>query len=349
MNPYATQPQKAFWKPAVADKSMFDISEIWDPKFNVKPRDNIVTYGSCFAQHIGNAMQARGFSWLRSEQPPFGMGPENLRAFNYDIFSARTGNIYTTSLLRQWCEWALDAKPVPNEIWKKGDRYIDPFRPRIEPNGFASPDELIRSREETIRAFRRGVERARFFVFTLGLTESWTNTEQGYEYPMCPGTVAGEFSEDQHRFENQSFQKVLTNLSQAMALMRGVNPTLRFLLTVSPVPLTATMSGKHVVVATMASKSVLRAVAGQLSDNQAHVDYFPSYEIINSPIFRGGFFEPNQRNVNPVGVDFVMENFFRCLESKFGVHGTVPGGPRARQADMDLVCEEALLGAFQNA
>lgn len=348
MNPYESLPQRAFWKPAVANRSMFDIDELWDPKFRITQRHKIVTYGSCFAQHIGRALEAQSLNWYRPEQAPYRMSAENAKRFNYGIFSTRTGNIYTSSLLRQWVDWALSGVIPPEEIWANGDRYLDPFRPRIEPDGFETPEELFLSRAETIRSFEKGVRDADFFVFTLGLTESWFNSAAGYEYPMCPGTVGGVFDGDRHRFENQQFQKVLDNLVKAMDSMRLANPKLRFILTVSPVPLTATMSQRHVAVATMASKSILRAVADQLCVNRHFVDYFPSYEIINSPVFKGAFFEPNQREVNPVGVKFVMDTFFRCQEKKFGPLAP----PVARKANaassLETVCEEALLGSFQS-
>ena len=349
MNPYEDLPKKAFWKPAVANKSMFDIDEIWDPKFRIKRLDKIVTYGSCFAQHIGQALETRGFKWHRTEMAPSCMGAVNTKKFNYGIFSSRTGNIYTTSLLRQWAEWALTDAVQPEEIWEKDGRFIDPFRPRIEPNGFTSAEELRASRAATVQAFRASVTDADFFVFTLGLTESWFNREHGYEYPMCPGTAAGTFDESRHQFENQTFDKVIRNLVHAIELMRTANPTLRFLLTVSPVPLTATMSGRHVAVATMASKSILRVVAYQLAANRSYVDYFPSYEIINSPVFKGVFFEPNQRDVNPAGVRFVMDNFFHCQESKFGLLAAEEKPSGTVTQAVDLVCEEEILGAFQRA
>ncbi|WP_428660504.1 GSCFA domain-containing protein [Reyranella sp.] len=49
-------------------------------------------------------------------------------------------------------------------------------------------------------------------------------------------------------------------------------PGVRFLLTVSPVPLKASASQNHVLAATTYSKSVLRAVAGQLADTYDDVD-----------------------------------------------------------------------------
>ncbi|EYD74133.1 hypothetical protein Rumeso_04332 [Rubellimicrobium mesophilum DSM 19309] len=189
MHPYNDLPPKAFWKPAVGDRNMLQIEELWDPKFRISAQDKVSTYGSCFAQHIGRALKSRGFNWFRAEPAPQFMSSTNLTRFNYDVFSSRTANIYTTSLLQQWAEWAFGSKPVPEEVWEADGRFYDPFRPRIEPDGFASVEELRRSREETLRAFRQSVTDAAFFVFTLGLTERWMNTAHGYEYPMCPGTA----------------------------------------------------------------------------------------------------------------------------------------------------------------
>ena len=82
------------------------------------------------------------------------------------------------------------------------------------------------------------------------------------------------------------------------------------LLTVSPVPLTATAENRHVLVSTIHSKSILRAVAGELASRFDFIDYFPSYEIVISPPFRGMFFQNNMRSVHEQGVDFVMSHFF---------------------------------------
>lgn len=353
-NPYEALEKKAFWKPSVADRHMLDIAGLWDPRFDIKPHHKVATFGSCFAQHIGKALRARGFDWFITETAPHGMSPAHCLDFNYGVFSARTGNIYTTSLLRQWTEWASGVVDVPEEVWHRGDRLIDPFRPRIEPDGFGSLAELRASQAQTIKSFRRSIAEADFFVFTLGLTESWRNKSMGFEYPMCPGTVGGEFDPTEHVFENQTFDVVRKNLVAAIEMMRTLNPKLRFILTVSPVPLTATMTKQHVLVATMYSKSVLRAVAGQLCTNHRDIDYFPSYEIINSPVFRGSFFEPNQRSVNHHGVDHVMDTFFACLSDKFGPAPVkspptpaVAIGPGAvPQKTSAEVCEEELLGAF---
>src|SRR6202043_1490050 len=134
-------------------------------------------------------------------------------------------------------------------------------------------------------------------------------------------------------------------LSEVVATITSVNPSVRFLLTVSPVPLTATKSGAHVLVATMHSKSILRAVAGQLAQQRANVDYFPSYEIISSPCFGGWFFETNRREVSAAGVNFVMDTFFRSLEKQYG-KPPLSRSDEAAPADHAVNCEEEILAAF---
>lgn len=357
MNPYTILPDKAFWKTAVANKNMFEIGELWSPKLNLTKQHKVVTFGSCFAQHIGKTLIKNGFSWFNAEPEPFGLSSENCRQFNYNIFSCRTGNIYTTSLLKQWVEWALKIKNPPEENWIKQSRVFDPFRPNIEPNGFESNIEMLLSRQQTINNFCHCIKQSDIFIFTLGLTESWFNPQHGYEYPMCPGTTAGEFDQKQHVFKNQKFNFIKNNLMDAILLMREVNKNLQFILTVSPIPLTATNSGNHVLLATMESKSILRAVAGELTDEYDFIDYFPSFEIINGIPFRGIFFEANQRSVSSFGVEFVMNTFFQSLENKYNNSVTISCNNNKHhktilnytKSEDEEVCEELILEAFNSS
>ncbi|WP_424940031.1 GSCFA domain-containing protein [Aliiroseovarius sp. S253] len=353
-NPYESLPPNAFWKVAVADPQPEHISGLWKPKFDLQPDHKVSTYGSCFAQHIGRALDARGYCWFCTETVPRSASKELRKRYNYDIFSSRTANIYTTTLLLQWVKWALEDQPVPDEIWEKGGRFYDPFRPTIEPEGFASVEELLTMRRVLLEAFARSVTDADFFVFTLGLTERWINEPLNYEYPMCPGTVGGLFDPDTHSFDNLNHATVKEALSEVLDIFKVANPDLKVILTVSPVPLTATASDHHVLTATTYSKSVLRSVAGELSAERSNVDYFPSYEIITSPVFKGEFYAENLRSVRQDGVDFVMRSFFRDLNDAFGpaenraVNSPPKDSIRGVQDKKDdtTVCEEELLAAF---
>ena len=354
-NPYSALPARAFWSPAVAKKHMNDINDLWRAPFPITSKSKFVTFGSCFAQHFSRALVARGLKWNDCEPAPVGLHPDTAKQFNYGIFSARTGNIYTTSLLLQWTKWAFGNAIPPAIFWEKDGRFYDPFRPVVEPDGFGSPDEVYASRAATIAAFRQSIMTANIFVFTLGLTESWWDTKGGFEYPMCPGTLAGEFDPVDHKFINQDYDFVRKNLIQTINLIRAARPEgPQFLLTVSPVPLTASNSGNHVLVATMHSKSILRAVAASVESCLKGVSYFPSYEVIAAPPFRGAFFDPNMRSVNMAGVDLVMKTFFSGIADSATTTAVVPHeAPRENAravpdsvCDNDLKCEEELLGAF---
>lgn len=350
MHPYKNLPPTAYWKTA-AGSGLSGLAPLWKPKFNIGYGDRIITFGSCFAQHIGRHLFARGFSWLETEPPPPGL--HEAQRYSYSVFSCRTGNIYTASMLRQWTQWALADEAPPADVWQQDGRFFDPFRPVVEPGGFATPEEVLHLRGVTVRAFEAAVRSADVLIFTLGLTESWWNRRLGYEYQLCPGTVVGRFDPEEHEGRIADVGQVVEHLDAAIGLMRQANERLRVVLTVSPVPLAATMSGTHVLLATMEAKSILRAAAGQLRRTRDHVDYFPAYDLVASPLAGGFFFEPGSRQVSREGVAFVMEQFHAGLEAAFGPvgrqrddAGPAAVGPDLQGAEDDVVCEEELLSAF---
>lgn len=358
-NPYESLPAEAFWRSAIAERNPLALKNIWKPKFSIQRRDTIATAGSCFAQHIGKALSERGFNWLDAEPGPSSLLPGDRLRLNYGIFSFRTANIYTAAMLRQWIEWAFEARHPPPEVWEENGRFFDPFRPTIEPNGFASPEKMLASQAVTLSAIRRAVRTSSVFAFTLGLTEGWINTAAGHVYAACPGTSHGTFDPSLHAFKNFNQTSILADLTAATDLARTFNPELRILLTVSPVPLTATASGKHVLVATTYSKSVLRSAAGEFTEERPYADYFPSYELVTSPPFRGLFFDPNLRTVAPQGVKLVMDFFFRSLKAEDDDRGQKWRNKQHKAKDKqrelsaptegDVFCEEESLEEFNES
>jgi hypothetical protein len=186
---------------------------------------------------------------------------------------------------------------------------------------------------------RELLTRTDVFIFTFGLTECWVSKADGSAYPMCPGTAAGSFDPDKYMFKNLSFKEIYEDTVAFMALAKQFNPKMKFIFTVSPVPLVATASESHVLPATVYSKSVLRAVAGQLHAEFEDVDYFPSYDIITSISARSMFYNPDLRTVNPRGVDYVMSHFF-AQHRPFSVEQVPEGNEPVLR---DPKCDELLL------
>lgn len=347
-NPYQDLPPQSFWRTAVAGPGLFGVQDLHQAKFRISPQDGIVTAGSCFAQHVSTALAGSGYNWLDAEPAPPMLSAAAARRFGYGVFSCRTGNIYSAALLRQWLEWAFGQREEDCEIWHQDGRWFDPVRPAAEPGGFASAEEVRQARQRTLEALRRAVREAQVFIFTMGQTETWINGRSGLVYQMCPGTQAGVFDPGLHRLVNQDAAAVQEDMAAALALLRAVNPELRVLLTVSPVPLTATaVPGAHALAANGFTKAVLRAAAGSLAAAHDRTDYFPSYELLTAPAFGGVFFEPNKRTVAAQGVAFVMQHFFSCFGVP-GEGGAADAAAAGALADGELVCEEMILDYYRD-
>jgi hypothetical protein len=338
-NPYKTQPEYAFWRSAVGSRHYAELSDLWQP-MPIKKSDQIATAGSCFAQHIGNNLAARGASFMDMEPaPPLFSSTAEARKWGYGVFSCRYGNVYTSRQLIQLFDEAHGNRTPEERVWEKNGRFYDSLRASVDPVGHDSAKTVLALRERHLAAVRRMFATLDVFVFTMGLTEGWESTQDSTMYAVAPGTVAGIYDPNKHVFRNLRHAEIKADMLAFWERLRMVNPSARMLLTVSPVPLTATASDNHVLVATTYSKSVLRAVAGELSEDVDDIHYFPSYEIISSHPSRGMFFDPDLRNVNQFGVNFVMTHFFSgALAAEFGNMA-----PKQEEEDLELICDEANL------
>jgi hypothetical protein len=342
----------------VAEAGVFGLTDLWRSRWTLPQDARFATFGSCFAQHISRALIERKMGWVNAEPAPMGTPADLAKRFNYGVFSARTGNIYTAAQLRLLLALAAgEGDPDAPEVWEDGGRHYDSLRPGIEPGGFADRAEALASRRAMLRALGRAVRGADVFVFTLGLTEGWQSAATGQPYAACPGTQGGRFDAAAHRFVNSRAAAVRADLDAALGLLRRMNAEVRLLLTVSPVPLTATASGQHVLPATMRSKAVLRAVAAELAEDEPAADYFPSYEIIAGPPARSCFYEPNLRGVVAEGVGLVMRHFFAGLDLTGPARHAAEAAAAAARAQAEagaaaeeaLVCDEAVLEAYNHA
>lgn len=339
LNPYSQRPENTFWRPAVAERHLADIEALWTPLPLLKS-DRVATAGSCFAQHIGRNLALRGASYMDMEPaPPVFDTPAQARDWGYGVFSCRYGNIYTTRQLIQLFDEAYGHRTPVERVWQKGARFYDALRPTVDPVGQGSKETVLALRSVHLEQVRRMFETLDLFVFTLGLTEGWLSRSDETMYPMAPGTIAGTYDAEAYRFHNLRYPEIMVDLETFRAKLKEVNPTARILLTVSPVPLTATATDNHVLPATVYSKSVLRAVAGDMAETYDDVFYFPSYEIIASHPMKGTFFNPDNRTVNDFGVELVMHHFFSGeLASEFNTDSST-----ISTAQIELVCDEERL------
>jgi hypothetical protein len=354
--PYSNLPAAAYWRRSVAAEGPA-VDPIAGDFIRIGRDDRVATAGSCFAQHVARHLAASGFNYLVTESAHPILPAEDARAANYGLFTARYGNIYTTLQLVQLFDRAYGVFTPAEDMWViPSGGVVDPFRPNVQPGGFASEAEMRADRRHHLAKVREAFETLDVLVFTLGLTETWVSREDGAAFPLCPGVAGGTYDPARHAFRNLRTGDVRAQLEQFVERLRTVNPAARVVLTVSPVPLAATASSGHVLAATTYSKSVLRAAAQEAAEDLSGVWYFPSYEIITGPQARGRFFAEDLREVTEEGVAQVMRVFLRHAA---GVETPVPADmvpPPQTDAHTEQVgrwvqtmCDEAMLDQADRA
>jgi hypothetical protein len=355
-NPYLNKSEKYFWRSAVADKAGVLDASVFNNKFDIDKSTKIATAGSCFAQHIGKTLRSSGYNVLDYEPPPKYL-PIHLRAkYGFDIYSARYGNIYTSAQLFQIAKEAFGLVELACFAEKLSNgKFIDYLRPSVEPLGFDNEDDVYKHRQFHLQAVKKLFLDMDVFVFTLGLTECWGNSHHKYVYPIAPGVMAGCYDENIHNFINLDYEDVLSQFLEFRNLINSYRSTpCKFILTVSPVPLTATFTDDHVMVATVTAKSILRAVAAKLSKKFDDIAYFPSYELIVNPWSAEQNYDVNLRSVKSEAVSNVMNLFMRSISysnvasSNSNMDDNFIKRATVIESDIDIVvCEEAVLEAFR--
>jgi len=345
LHPYSDLPPSRFWRTGVAKGWEGALDDLYRKRFVIHPSDVIVTAGSCFAQHITRELKQHSFGLLDLEPAPEELPLDQHERYGYGLYSARYGNIYTPKQLVQLTAEAFGLRPMRVIPWTRGeDQVVDALRPTIEPDGFSSVAEMAAHRSHHLACVRSCLERMDVFIFTLGLTEAWRERESGSVLPVAPGVVAGEYDPNAVKFVNFGFRQTLRAFERFLRLLQKHRPSRdcpRVLLTVSPVPLTATATNRHVLAATMESKAVLRVAAAELRRRHPTVDYFPSFEIIQHPAARDRFFDANLRSVSSLGVRTVMDCFLHHHPPPLSVIPETQSG--IASIEQALICEEELL------
>lgn len=338
-NPYQSLPDHCFWRRSIAGVGYADVDPVIRGKFRIGRENQIATAGSCFAQHIARHLEQNGLNYFVTEVA-HPLVAHLAGEYNYGVFTARYGNIYTSRQLIQMLKRAYGLFEPADRAWpSEAGRVIDPYRPRIQPNGFASLDELVEDRRQHFAAIRRAIEQLDVLVFTLGLTETWCHRADGAAYPLCPGVAGGRFDPSDHVFVNLSVSEVTSDLEETVAFVLERNPKARFILTVSPVPLVATMEDRSVLVSTTYSKSVLRVAAEEVAARHQQVAYFPAYEIITGNYTGGRYFADGLRDVTEEGVSHVMRLF---VQHYVDVEETAPAAAVFPVHERDTTADEQL-------
>jgi hypothetical protein len=139
-------------------------------------------------------------------------------------------------------------------------------------------DSLCALSERITQAIAAGLEASDVIILTLGLTEAWQHNQTGFYACQPPGAGLGSAT-DAMTFRPSTFLENYNNVRRILDLTWERYSSKQFIISVSPVRLDSTFTKTDVGTANLESKSILRAVAGQIArENPERVYYLPSYE-----------------------------------------------------------------------
>lgn len=283
------------------------------PGFTLARSAKVMTFGSCFARNVEDALARLGcdvpMMSFSVPQAEFSGAP-----------AQHLLNLYTPASILQAVQWAAkiyERDDTPQEtdslpfLYEVARGCVDNNLAESNGGGVPVSRERFFERRAEIYAVLRQTFSADLVTITPGLTEAWFDTERGLYIQEPPWRRDMRAYQETVDFRRLDFAACKAALAEAIALIRRLNPSVRIILTTSPVPLGRTFSGDDVIVANTQAKATLRAVCGELSGEGA--DYFPSYEMVM--LTRDwSVFEPDRLHVDH---GFVQTIAGRLVEAYF--------------------------------
>ncbi|MGP1283572.1 MAG: GSCFA domain-containing protein [Parasphingopyxis sp.] len=244
----------------------------FDVPFRLEPGERIYTIGSCFARNVETALIRRGFELpmrrLFSTPAFANLEPEIVNNFG-------TPSIYNE------IAWAFGEQPFDEDtaFLRLGrNRYTDlhmvaSLRP--------APLETLQARRAGLFEATRSLAECRVLIMTLGLVEIWWDEETQLYLNTQPPRAVLRKAPERFSLHVLGVEQCLDYLERALEIIfRHGRDDLHIVLTVSPVPMTATHRPVDVMTANSYSKSVLRVVSEYVVEKHDQVTYFPSYETV---------------------------------------------------------------------
>ena len=281
----------------------------WARRYPIVSRDTrIGSAGSCFAEEIAYRLQRKGYNYVVTEPNP---SPKN----GLHRSCTGWGPIFNIPAFRQLIERSFGLRDVPPIVY--WDHSLSPPAVRDPWRDEISFPSLAHYQEEYYRhqaAAREALSTVEVFVMTLGLNEVWELKEDNSVLSRNPRCL--DPSLIRHRC--LTFAENLAEMNRMREIWKTFNPGVKLIVSVSPIPLVASVQGdsQHVIAATCEAKSILRAVAGEFSRQHEDVYYMPSYDLISYCIPHP--WTEDGRHVTRPTVSRVMELFDQIFVAEEG-------------------------------
>ena len=143
-------------------------------------------------------------------------------------------------------------------------------------------------------------------VFTLGTNHVYVLNETGEIVDNCRRRPQRLFTE-----RELSVDECADYLREAVAMLRQINPSVRIIITVSPI-----RYAKYGFHGSQLSKATLLLAADKLTKEMDNVVYFPAYEIVNDELRDYRFYREDMLHPTDQAVEYIWQRFGETFFSK---------------------------------
>lgn len=257
----------------------------------IEYNEPIFLIGSCFTEHIGNALGNYKFPILQNPNGILFDPASTVHA----IKSYLKPTVYTEKDLFFY-----------NDVWQSWHHHSRYSALTVE----ECLEKINRSQQEA----HEFLKKTKWLIITLGSSYSYRLTDQAPK----EGSEVGMPTANCHRAPQQWFDKHLMSIEETVTALDNMlhqlfffNSEIQIIFTVSPV--------RHIrdgVVANNRSKARLLESVHHLVNKFDRLHYFPAYELVIDVLRDYRFFDIDMVHPNYAATDFVLKNFMQEFVSE---------------------------------
>jgi hypothetical protein len=233
----------------------------------LRPETPVCVVGDEIAGLIGRLSESKKFKCVEMEEPH---GSVESTLFSCDNVAA----------CRQLVDFAAGMGEFPKEIFKttkdQKSVFVSPFYPDC---CFDSSDDLAPQFERYRAVLRKTLTEAEVCFLSLATNQVWRMGPARLALPAWPSKELLPFCTAQ----DTTVAETVDELQSMFDCWRAINPSLKLVVGVSPIPLSATIksSSEHVICSSALAKATLRVSIEEFArQNQDSVFYYPSLDAV---------------------------------------------------------------------
>jgi len=255
----------------------------------ITTKSKVCAMGSCFADEMGWALKERGVN--------IGNHGE-VEDLNHVLY--RWGTFFNPKNLEDCLEriikntWDIEDRHFAFNEKEKVFWYL--FM-KIRANS-SSLEEVKNKLYEVEEFWKNWLYESDTVIFTLGLVEAWVDKKNGRAWQSFYGNVLNSKSYNNLAdLKVLSYDDCLTSVRNCVDLVSNFGKKKNIIITVSPIPLEYTFRDVDVIIANRYSKSLLRTVAEEITQDYDFAHYFPSMEIVTDCVGWPNAYKDDKRHI----------------------------------------------------